>query len=171
LGKEDVAELFSFLRYAEDEMRQGRPGAEEMVDAYIRQFLVMLYRRAVSPRCRQPEHTQSRGPSAAVPGLTKALEFIHEHLDRPIYVRDIAKACGYSEPHLRRLFREHLGMSPGEYLKTQRIEVAKQLLRTGRFTVCEVAEKVGFSDPYYFSRTFKSVVYVSPREYLQQCAM
>ena len=76
LGKEDVAELFSFLRYAEDEMRQGRPGAEEMVDApHPPVPRRSCYTAGPSPRCRQPEHTRAiQGSFCRRPGSCKALE-------------------------------------------------------------------------------------------------
>ena len=59
------------------------------------------------------------------------------------------------------------GKSPVELIKEYRITKAKLLLRTGQFSVSEVAYKVGFSDPGYFSRCFKEQYHSSPAEYLK----
>ncbi|HYF48102.1 MAG TPA: AraC family transcriptional regulator [Planctomycetota bacterium] len=71
-----------------------------------------------------------------------------------------------SSDHLRRLFRQATGKTPLEYLTQLRMDEACQLLKVGGFSVKEIAARVGFSDPYYFSRTFKQVMKVSPTEYL-----
>ncbi len=77
---------------------------------------------------------------------------------------------GYSPGYFRKLFRSATGMSPGVCFTRMRMEYAKTLLRQseGRQPVRVIAEAVGFSDPYYFSRTFKEYTGVSPRAYLTQ---
>ena len=59
------------------------------------------------------------------------------------------------------------GKSPVELIKEYRITKSKLLLRTGQFSVSEVAYKVGFSDPGYFSRCFREQFHMSPAEYLK----
>lgn len=82
-----------------------------------------------------------------------------------MYIKDIAEACDYSELHLRRLFREKAGVTPTEYITRARMRRAQRLLRTVQFNVSEVAGEVDFADPYHFSRTFKAVVGLSPRDF------
>ncbi|WP_297604739.1 two-component regulator propeller domain-containing protein [uncultured Alistipes sp.] len=59
------------------------------------------------------------------------------------------------------------GKSPVELIKEYRINKSQLLLRTGQFSVSEVAYKVGFSDPGYFSRCFREQFNMSPAEYLK----
>lgn len=139
-----------------------------MADTYIRQFFIQLARHVAVRR------TATRDASDDMPdvpiqvlALNKALDYIHSNLNRPLRVQDIAEACGYSEAHVSRLFREHVGMTPSDYVAKARIDLAKQLLLTGQFGVSDVAAQVGFSDPFYFSRLFKSVVSVSPRQFIK----
>lgn len=60
-----------------------------------------------------------------------------------------------------------VGMTPNEYLKKRRMEVAAQMLASGNANISEVAYKVGFSDPHYFSQAFKRYYGVTPRKYQQ----
>lgn len=60
------------------------------------------------------------------------------------------------------------GLSPNELIKVKRLKKAAELLLTGEFTVSEVSFKVGFEDPFYFSKCFKSQYKCSPSKYGQQ---
>ncbi len=83
------------------------------------------------------------------------------------YTRMISES-GYSINHFRKLFKDSTGNTPLGFLHVLRIDCAKGLMRRyGRdLTLKEVAERSGFSDPYYFSRLFKKYEKLSPSEYL-----
>ncbi len=71
-----------------------------------------------------------------------------------------------SPSYLSKLFRRHANRSFGEFLATVRIEAAKRLILTSPdIPLKDVAEMVGFNDPYYFSRVFKSVAGMPPSDY------
>ena len=170
-GLEAIEELLSLLRLANAEAELKRPGYKEMVDALIRQFFVRLYRLAEERRREHGERAGSDGPDDAAfqaAAMHRAVEYIHLHLNHALQVSKVAEVCGYSEPHLRRLFREHVGMSPSEYIASARIQRAQQLLRTGLFTISQVAEAVGYTDPFHFSRRFKRAVGLPPRAFLKR---
>jgi two-component system, response regulator YesN len=71
--------------------------------------------------------------------------------------------------HCRRLFIKETGKTPSEYLTEKRINYAKLLLETrlrnNSISVKEIANHVGFDDPYYFSRVFKKVTGKSPTKW------
>jgi AraC-like DNA-binding protein len=74
-----------------------------------------------------------------------------------------------SSSYLSKLFRQHAGQSLGEFLVAVRIDAAKRLIREAPdMPLKDVAERVGFSDPFYFSRVFKSVAGLPPSEYSRQ---
>lgn len=77
----------------------------------------------------------------------------------------MAAFCNLSEAHLRRLFKSRTGVSPKAYQDQVRIEKARELLKNG-FSVRMVSEILGYSDPYHFSRRFKSILGCSPRDSL-----
>jgi len=171
VGLESIEELITLLRLANAEAELRRSGYKEMVDALVRQFLVRLYRLAQERQLGRCERLQPDGPDGIAlqsAALHRAVEYIHLHLDDAIHVSKIAEVCGYSEPHLRRLFHEHVGMTPSEYIAAARIRRAQQLLRTGLFTISQVAEAVGYSDPFHFSRKFKRIVGLSPRAFARK---
>ena len=84
-------------------------------------------------------------------------------------IAEIAEQCGVSECYFRRLFQEYSGESPMNFRQRYRIEKAKQLLLSDEhYTVGEIAEMLGFSDIYHFSKTFKKHFGLSPREYIKE---
>jgi len=78
---------------------------------------------------------------------------------------DITKAVGVEASHLCRLFRRYQGLSPYQYLLHRKMALAAELLLDPNALVKEAASHVGFSDPYHFSRCFKKVHRVAPKEF------
>lgn len=97
--------------------------------------------------------------------ISPAVEYLDSHFSENTSVDYLAQLCYISRPHLFRLFREELGMSPIEYRNTLRIERAKTLLLDGECTVSEIASMLGFEGSYYFSRIFKQYTGVAPSRY------
>lgn len=88
--------------------------------------------------------------------------------DSDLSITEIAKECGVSECYFRRLFQEYSGESPINFRQKHRIEKAKQLLLSDEhYTVGEIAEELGFSDIYHFSKTFKKISGISPNKFIQ----
>jgi len=86
----------------------------------------------------------------------------NEHMDR--YAAD----CKISESSFYQHFNVWAGVSPNEYRINMRISAAKSMLRNSSISVREIAEQVGFPDPYYFSRCFRRAVGLSPRAYREK---
>ena len=76
--------------------------------------------------------------------------------------REIARRVGASEGHLRRLFRQELGVSLMEVVWRRRCEAARPLLKNTALSVEEVSERCGFQSLYHFSRRFRAYAGVSP---------
>jgi len=77
----------------------------------------------------------------------------------------MAKLSGYSPSRFLALYREFYGASPVNDLIQYRIEQAKRLMLYGNMRLNDIAEAVGFSSIYYFSKCFKKTVGVSPTVY------
>lgn len=93
------------------------------------------------------------------------LSFIESHYSSSITLTDAAKAVNISSSYLSLVFKQETGINFSDYLMRFRIGKAKELLRTTNLRIYEIAEKVGFSSPYYFSKVFKDVTKLTCKEY------
>ena len=96
--------------------------------------------------------------------VQKAIEYISAHYSYPITVEDIADYVGLSRSHLFRSFETVLQISPKEYLSQFRIKQACYLLRHSNLSITAIANSVGFESSLYFSKAFKKVKHIPPRE-------
>ena len=96
----------------------------------------------------------------AEPTIESALGYIGKNWAQEIDFEVMAKRLGVGYRQFRRLFQEATGLAPHQYLLNLRLNHAKRLL--GTIPVTEVAARVGFTDPLYFSRIFKRKVGVAP---------
>ena len=115
--------------------------------------------------------TQYAQPYSARQDLTllqPALDHISAHcFQRTIPTGELAKLCGISQSYLRKLFGRALGLSPVEYTRQLRLAYARELLKSGEYTVWAAAEQAGFRDPAYFSREFRKLYRHSPSSLLK----
>ena len=99
------------------------------------------------------------------PPVTRAMEYIKEHYDRPISVMEVAEHVALSYHHLCRKFRKETGMTVVELISHLRIEKAKGLLTTTPYPVNEVARQVGFTSTVQFHRTFRKQTNDTPMQF------
>ena len=99
------------------------------------------------------------------PQVLAAMRYIAEHYAEDVTVREVARHLHVSESYLMHLFRENVGQTFNECLTAYRMLMAKRMLREGRYRVYEVAERVGYSDPKYFSYVFRKHAGVLPSQY------
>lgn len=97
--------------------------------------------------------------------VLQAKNYLDEHIAEETSLMDIAKMVSVSPQYFSKIFKDQIGCSFVEYCRVQRIEMAKELLRSGKKSVKEICYEVGYNDPNYFSRLFKKLVGVSPTEY------
>ena len=108
----------------------------------------------------------TKHPSGCHPRLLVALEHLHAHFTDPdISVESLAQLSGMSRRYFDKLFFESKGVSPRDYFLRLKIDLAKELLRSERLSVGEVALTVGYADPYHFSKIFKQKTGRTPTEY------
>ena len=100
--------------------------------------------------------------------LARVLAYIHECLTEDLSLEELAACVHLSPYHFARLFKQSVGVPPHEYVIRQRIEKSKALLRSGRLSVGEVAQAVGFSDHSKLDRHFKRLTGLSPRQFRRQ---
>ncbi len=92
--------------------------------------------------------------------------YIHDHLQERLMIQELAARYGINYSYLSAVFRRRYGISLNEYINGERIRRAAKLMKSQRdWKFKDIAEMVGFTDPYYFSRVFKVVLGVSPTQY------
>lgn len=126
----------------------------------LEKYLAMIEDRGEKEegRCKKEETKD--------PILERVMSYLEEHLsDGDIGVGDMAAAAAVSRSGLQRKLKQTMGITPQDLLREARIKRARQLLRTSNKTVAEVAYACGFSDPKYFSRSFKQSTGQSPTEF------
>ncbi|ROR46386.1 helix-turn-helix domain-containing protein [Kitasatospora cineracea] len=99
------------------------------------------------------------------PRLMAALEFAGERLDEPHSVASLAAVAGLSQSRLSHLARKQLGTGLMAHVESQRLEQARHLLALTDLHVAQVARRVGFPDPLYFSRRFHAATGMSPTRF------
>jgi len=101
--------------------------------------------------------------------LQSVVRYIGENLADPALSNDaLAARLGISEVYLRRLFLEHLGTTPKQYVLGARLQRAKELLLDTDFSVQQIAQACGFSSPYHFCRAFRQRTGLPPTEYARR---
>jgi len=93
--------------------------------------------------------------------------YIHSRLGEAITIHDILKEFGLSQPSLNRMFRQFLNITFSNYLMTQRVKRAKELMNENtQEYIKDIAMQVGYLDQFYFSRIFRTITGFSPRQYM-----
>ena len=97
--------------------------------------------------------------------IYKGIIYIENHYMDEIDVNELAKMCSLCATAFRSQFHDITGMSPIQYKNHLTMKKAAELLRSGLYTVSEVAFKVGIRDICYFNRMFKKFYKIPPGKY------
>ena len=97
--------------------------------------------------------------------IASAREYINKNYNTDISLDDVSREVNISPYYFSKLFKDETGEGFVEYLTNLRIEKAKELLSGTSYSMKEICQMVGYTDPNYFSRIFKKNVGVTPTEY------
>lgn len=98
--------------------------------------------------------------------LKTAVDFIDSHyMDEEISLNTVANVANVSSNHFSALFSQNMGQTFIEYLTTQRMNKAKELLRCTGMRSSEIAGEIGYKDAHYFSYLFKKTQGMTPSDY------
>ena len=97
--------------------------------------------------------------------LAIAKKYISDNIERNLSVNEIADYCHLSRRQLGRIFNLFEKISPGEYIKSQRVKQIEYHLSSGKLSVREISEKMNFSSEYYLNSFFKQNTGLPPGKY------
>lgn len=99
--------------------------------------------------------------------MKEPLAFIEQNYQRDISIEEMAAFCGLNRSYFGKIFRNTMGEPPQAFLLHYRMARAAQLLKESKLPISEISPQVGYANQLHFSRAFKGVYGVSPREYRQ----
>lgn len=100
--------------------------------------------------------------------IKEAINYIEQNFQNNITVEDIAAVCGINRSYFGKIFRNSIGRSPQEFLMNYRMVKATELLKLTSLSIAEIGSAVGYENQLHFSRAFKTIYGVSPREWRNQ---
>lgn len=100
--------------------------------------------------------------------IKEALSFIEQNFQNDISVEDIAATCGLNRSYFGKIFKEALGKTPQEFLLSYRMIKAAELLKLTSLSIGDISNAVGYANQLHFSRAFKNLYGLPPREWRNQ---
>ena len=97
--------------------------------------------------------------------IQEAIHYMEQNFQNDISIEEIAAVCGINRSYLGKIFRNSIGRSPQEFLMNYRMVKATELLKLTSLSIADIGTAVGYGNPLHFSRAFKNIYGVSPREW------
>lgn len=132
--------------------------------AYSQQVLAGLVNHIIGVMYSLERNIELNRNQAHVDMVNRARLEIREHLESSLTIQQVAQNLGVSYSNFRKLFKEYTGISPATYQQDLRLQRAKELLSTTDMSVKEIAYRLNFESPDYFSAKFKAKTGRRPSE-------
>ena len=139
------------------ELQNCKTGYEDLLAMYLRQIFLLVQRTRQEERPTVSSYIQEE--------MEFARRYFNEHYNEPISIQEYAESRNMSVCYFQRNFKQIVKHTPMQYLLTIRVNNAASLLETTDYSMAEIAAIVGYEDPLYFSRLFRKIKGVSPRDY------
>ena len=123
--------------------------------AYVQQLLAGMVNHLIGLMYSLERNIQLGRNKTHVDMISRARLRIRESLESDLTIQQVADEMGVSYSNFRKLFKEHTGISPAIYQQDLRLQRAKELLSTTDMSIKEIAYRLNFESPDYFSAKFK----------------
>ncbi len=133
--------------------------------AYSQQTLAGIVNYLIGTMYSLERNIELNKNSQHVHIVNRAQMLIRELLEKPVSIQDISQQLGVSYSNLRKLFKEYTGLAPALYQHELKLQRAKELLSTSDTSIKEIAYRLNFESPDYFSSKFKAKTGLKPSEY------
>lgn len=112
------------------------------------------------------QNTSPQKQTINLQALQPVFKYIHDHLHQPLRIEELAMIAGLSEKYFIYYFKEALGVTPGQYIYQLKMNRARDLLYNRQYSVQQIADMLGYADPYSFSKAFKKHYKVPPSRFI-----
>ena len=133
--------------------------------AYSQQLMAGIVNHLIGIMYSLERNLQLSKNQSHVDMISRARLRIREALESSLTIQQVAEDMGVSYSNFRKLFKEHTGISPAIYQQDLRLQRAKELLSTTDMSVKEIAYRLNFESPDYFSAKFKIKTGRRPSEF------
>jgi YesN/AraC family two-component response regulator len=144
------------------EQKHAEPGAAGYTKLLLAELLLLLFRHV---RTEDSQVQSSEHPTTLHRKVSDIVKYINEHFREPLSLTGLAEHFHISSYYLCRIYKEVTGFTVIEYVNHLRIKEAQKLLKTTRYSVTGITEKVGFESSTHFGRIFKALSGLSPLQY------
>lgn len=128
--------------------------------------LIELHRKGMRRPLIEPRLSEMKITSLDEQLVEKAVKYVEENIARSdLSVEELSRELGMSRVHLYKKLSALTGKTPIEFIRVLRLKRAAQYLRESQLNVSEIAYRLGFNNPKYFSKYFKDEFGISPSEY------
>ncbi|WP_375690879.1 helix-turn-helix transcriptional regulator [Pseudooceanicola sp. LIPI14-2-Ac024] len=162
LPLEDAGPLFTLVEGLAEERARGEPGGEAAAEHLLSLLLIRLWRIARADLVAHPRAQQGLAEGFVI----LAAQHAREHWR----VEDYAETLGVTRGKLGSAVRRTTGLSPKSYLQRELIREACELLANTSMPAGQIAFRLGFSDPAYFTRAFGTHMGMPPARYRRAAA-
>lgn len=143
------------------EAKDNEPFHQDIVLLHLKELVYTLIRRSSS----MPEIEEPKIKGSNMSQIATALDYVNKNFDKQIRIGELAKKCGMSETHFRRIFEDFINMSPMDYVNLIRIQRACDYMKKSNDSMDLVALKCGFTTTSTFNRNFKKFLNTSPYQW------
>ena len=147
-----------FFRVVEKILAATLREQEDAAGVWMKAALLELLRQDAQPQWGGLELEQAEA-------VARLRAEIRQNPARPWRVHELAKRFHCTADHFGRLFQKYVGVSPGEFILRTRLNTAQSLLRSSSYSISRIADLLGYSDVYAFSRQFKQKTGATPTSY------
>lgn len=146
------------------EFTESSPLSEELLYSIFTQIIVYIIRdfSSVEPRSKRRNASQSDAI------CYQMMNYIDTHIYTMKNLEELADVMKYNYSYLSTLFKKTTGNTLLSYYYAKRIDVARMLVLENSLNISEIAEQLGYSSLYAFSRAFKETYKLSPKQYLKE---
>ena len=138
-------------------------GGEQLIKNYLEIFLINLLRSQTENNGKNPVFIGEK--EYIKTQIADVISLLNDSVYSTISIDEVLKKTNYGRAYLMRIFKKETGLSIMEYFMKLKIEEAKELLRDRNLSIREISDRLCFSDPGYFTKTFKRLTGHTPSAY------
>lgn len=145
------------------------PGSLQLMALYLKQFLLLLYRRncekAWDAPFRMPVYEKTSKKNYEEELFAKITSYMKENIGQKLNLEKICQDNLIGKAKLQKIIHQKTGLGVIDYFVFLKIETAKEYIRNEKMNFSQIAEVLGYSSLHYFSRQFKNITRMTPTEY------